>query len=227
MSRESVKRLCMRDHIREVLVGRILDGTYPSGTQLKELSLAEEFNVSQAPIREALRELEASGLVTCERFCGTRVRGADVGEMRESYELRLLIETAAVRRAAPYPEALLERLRNLVVEMDEAVRRGDAHAYIERAVGFHRVLVESSGNRTYLSVWDSLLWDVRARIVLRRLAERGRSLRPFVALHRRLLTRLEAQDARGAAREIRSVLDRVVAAFTNGTEKIKKDSLFR
>ncbi|HXR91715.1 MAG TPA: winged helix-turn-helix domain-containing protein, partial [Steroidobacteraceae bacterium] len=67
----------MRDQIREVLVARILDGTYPAGTQLKELTLAREFNVSQAPIREALRELEGSGLVTSERFRGTRVRGAD------------------------------------------------------------------------------------------------------------------------------------------------------
>ncbi len=70
----SVKRVCMRDHIRDVLVARILDGTYPAGMQLKELSLAREFNVSQAPIREALRELEGSGLVTSERYRGTRVR---------------------------------------------------------------------------------------------------------------------------------------------------------
>ena len=54
----------MRDRIRDVLVARILDGTYPAGMQLKELTLAREFNVSQAPIREALRELEGSGLVT-------------------------------------------------------------------------------------------------------------------------------------------------------------------
>ena len=74
----------MRDRIRDVLVGRILDGTYPAGTQLKELILAREFNVSQTPIREALRELEGSGLVTSERFRGTRVRGADWAEMRES-----------------------------------------------------------------------------------------------------------------------------------------------
>ena len=76
MSTPALKRTCMRDHIRDVLVARILDGSYPAGTQLKELSLAREFNVSQAPIREALRELEGSGLVTCERYRGTRVRGA-------------------------------------------------------------------------------------------------------------------------------------------------------
>jgi len=54
-----LKRTCMRDRIRDVLVARILDGTYAAGTQLKELSLAREFNVSQTPIREALRETPA------------------------------------------------------------------------------------------------------------------------------------------------------------------------
>jgi Bacterial regulatory proteins, gntR family len=83
MSEGVLRRTCMRDRIRDVLVGRILDGTYPAGTQLKELILAREFNVSQTPIREALRELEGSGLVTSERFRGTRVRGADWAEMRE------------------------------------------------------------------------------------------------------------------------------------------------
>src|ERR1700742_2496504 len=103
----SFKRVCMRDRIRDELVARILDGTYPSGTQLKELSLAREFNVSQTPIREALRELEGSGLVTSERFRGTRVRGADSAEMRESYELRTMLEVRSVVLAAPYSAALL------------------------------------------------------------------------------------------------------------------------
>ena len=106
MSAPAFRRTCMRDHIRDVLVARILDGTYSAGTQLKELSLAREFNVSQAPIREALRELEGSGLVTCERYRGTRVRGADFGEMRESYELRTMLEVRAVELAAPVSAAL-------------------------------------------------------------------------------------------------------------------------
>src|SRR5579863_10620428 len=107
MSESASNGKCTRRRIRDVLVARILDGTYPAGTRLKELSLAREFNVSQAPIREALRELEGSGLVTNERFRGTRVRGADYAEMRESYELRTMLEVRSVRLAAPYPQELL------------------------------------------------------------------------------------------------------------------------
>jgi DNA-binding GntR family transcriptional regulator len=203
----------MRDRIRDVLVSRILDGTYAAGTQLKELSLAREFNVSQTPIREALRELEASGLVTNERFRGTRVRGADSAEMRESYELRTMLEVRSVQLAAPFSQTLLEHLEEYVLEMEAAVKADDAERFIDAALRFHRRLVEGSGNRTFLNVWDSLLWDIRGRIALRRLTERGRSLGSFAVLHRELLARLEAQDTEGAAGQVSSILARVASVF--------------
>jgi DNA-binding GntR family transcriptional regulator len=213
LSSEGVlKRTCMRDRIRDVLVSRILDGTYAAGTQLKELSLAREFNVSQTPIREALRELEGSGLVTNERFRGTRVRGADWAEMRESYELRMMLEVRSVKLAAPYSEELLARLEGHLLEMEAGVKADDSERYIDAALRFHRRLVEGSRNRTFLSVWDSLLWDIRGRIALRRMAERGRSLGSLSGMHRELMTRLRAQDAAGAAAQIGEILEQVVSS---------------
>jgi DNA-binding GntR family transcriptional regulator len=213
MSQPALKRLCMRDQIRDTLVGRILDGTYPAGTQLKELYLAREFDVSQAPIREALRELEGSGLVSSERFRGTRVRGADYQEMRESYELRTMLEMRSMALAAPYTPALLDDLAVCLSGMDAAVKADNSEGYIDYALRFHRRLVESSGNRTFLSVWDSLLWDIRGRIALRRLAEMGRSLKPMVSMHKALLGRLRAQDVEGATERVRALLLRVSSAF--------------
>ncbi len=213
MSQPALKRLCMRDQIRDTLVGRILDGTYPAGTQLKELYLAREFDVSQAPIREALRELEGSGLVSSERFRGTRVRGADYQEMRESYELRTMLEMRSMALAAPYTPALLDDLAVCLSGMDAAVKADNSEGYIDYALRFHRRLVESTGNRTFLSVWDSLLWDIRGRIALRRLAEMGRSLKPMVSMHKALLGRLRAQDVEGATERVRALLLRVSSAF--------------
>lgn len=208
-----LKRTCMRDRIRDVLVARILDGTYAAGTQLKELSLAREFNVSQTPIREALRELEGSGLVTNERFRGTRVRGADSAEMRESYELRRMLEVRAVRLAAPYSKELLEHFDEYLAEMEVAVKENDSERYIDAALRFHRRLVEGSRNRTFLSVWDSLLWDIRGRIALRRLTDQGHSLRTLVNSHGELLNRLRSQDVEGAAEMVGAILERVASVF--------------
>ena len=207
------KRLCMRDRIRDVLVARILDGTYPAGLQLKELILAREFNVSQAPIREALRELEGTGLVTSERYRGTRVRGADSVEMRDSYELRMMMEVRSIERGLPLAPATLEKLQSCLVRMSEGVARGDSEHYIDAALEFHRSLVEVSGNGTFLKLWDSLHWEVRGRIALRRRAAVGGGLAPMVALHVRLMQSLRAGDATRAIEDVKAILQSVADAF--------------
>jgi DNA-binding GntR family transcriptional regulator len=209
----ALKRVCMRDRIRDVLVARILDGTYPAGLQLKELSLAREFNVSQAPIREALRELEGTGLVTSERYRGTRVRGADSVEMRESYELRLMMEVRSLERGLPLTPAALESLESYVTGMAAAVSRGDSEQYIDAALNFHRGLVEMGGNGTFLKLWDSLHWEVRGRIALRRRAAVGAGLAPMVALHRCLMQSLRAGDTARAVEDVKVILHSVADAF--------------
>ena len=209
----ALKRVCMRDRIRDVLVARILDGTYPSGLQLKELSLAREFNVSQAPIREALRELEGSGLVTSERYRGTRVRGADSVEMRESYELRLMMEIRSLERSVPLTAAMIEKLQTCVNGMADAAARGDSEQYIDWALRFHRGIVEVSGNGTFLKLWDSLHWDVRGRITLRRLAARGAALAPLVAMHTNLMDSLRAGSRSVAVEQLTTILQAVADAF--------------
>jgi DNA-binding GntR family transcriptional regulator len=203
----------MRDRIRDVLVARILDGTYPAGTQLKELALAREFNVSQAPIREALRELEGSGLVHSERFRGTLVRGTDFHEILDSYELRATLETRALHLAAPYEAALIAELQRCHEQMRDALAAEDPERYIDFAMRFHRRIMEGSGNRAFLNIWDSLLWDVRGRVVLQRFIETGRSFAPLLQMHESLLARLSAQDPAGASEALRAILDRVCSAF--------------
>ena len=209
----ALQRVCMRDRIRDMLVARILDGRYPAGTQLKELQLAREFNVSQAPIREALRELEGSGLVQSERYRGTRVRGADLQEMSESYELRLTIEQRAIELALPMQPTVLADLEACHRKMAAAIAADESEGYIDSALAFNRRLTEASGNRVFVTVWDSLHFDVRGRIVLRRMAAKGNSLAPQVKLHRNLLDKLRAGDVAAAQDVMRRIFDRVFEAF--------------
>ena len=209
-----LKRTCMRDRIRDALVARILDGTYPAGRQLKELILAREFNVSQAPIREALRELEGSGLVTSERYRGTRVRGADLDEMRESYELRATLEVRAVELGVPFAQDVLVYLESQLLEMTVAVASRDSERYIDGALRFHRRLLEASGNRVFVTVWDSLHFDVRGRIALRRIAEKGQGLAPLIDMHRRLIESTRAGNVADAVNTVREIFIRVSDAFS-------------
>jgi DNA-binding GntR family transcriptional regulator len=207
-------RSCMRDRIRDVLVARILDGTYPAGMRLKELTLAREFGVSQAPIREALRELEGSGLVESERYRGTRVRGADYRQIRESYELRGLMEERALQLAAPFSRKLAEELAARAKSMASAIEERDPERYIDEALAYHRRLIEASGNQTFLAVWDFQHWNVRGRVVLRRIAHPdGQGLKPFLDLHRALTARIRAGDVAGAIEKVRAILQRVTDAL--------------
>ena len=141
------------------------------------------------------------------------MRGADFREMRESYELRTMLETRAIELAAPYSGQLIAELTRYLRAMEAAAAAEDPEQYIDHSLLFHRRLVESGGNRTFLSVWDSLLWDIRGRIALRRLAEKGRSLKTLANMHRTLLRRMRAGDACRASQQLRTILSRVIAAF--------------
>jgi DNA-binding GntR family transcriptional regulator len=215
MNELEIKRTCIRDRVRDLLVARILDGTYPAGQRLKELTLAREFNVSQAPIREALRELEASGLVASERYRGTRVRGTDLQEMRESYELRMLLEVRAVELGVPYPSQVIEELAARVAGMSQAYAGKDLSRFSEHALQMHRQLVQAGGNRIFNNVWDSLHWEVRGRVALQRIIGRGEGLRPFIELHESLLEKLRQADVTAATAVLRTIFARIARLFSN------------
>src|SRR5438874_11719461 len=85
------------DALRE----RILRGDYPEGEPLRQDALADELGVSRIPVREALRQLEAEGLVTFSPHRGAVVSSLSLDEIVELFELRAEIETDLLARAIP------------------------------------------------------------------------------------------------------------------------------
>lgn len=201
-----IHRTCMRDHIRNAIVARILDGSSPPGTRLKEMSLAREFNVSQSPVREALRELEALGLLESERYRGTRVRNINLEELRQAYELRAAIEEAAARLAVPCSRKDLERLEGDLKLMQRASREQDHDAYMDSAVNFHRHIVQMSGNELFLRAWEHMAWDIRARIVVQRIGLIG----VFAKERKAVIAALRAGDGDKAGRGLRQIIDQLL-----------------
>lgn len=163
-----VHRDTVRDQIKRVLLGRILDGVYKPGDRLLELQIARELDVSQAPVREALRELEALRLVESQTYRGTRVRGVNAREMREAYEVRAVLEDLAAKLAAPHFQDNVQELQTEVDALRAAARGHDLDAYASHNQKLHRRIVEASGNGMLLQVWDSLDMEARARIALAR-----------------------------------------------------------
>src|SRR5205823_5718565 len=87
------------DRLAATIQARVLSGEFASGSRLRQESLASEFGVSRTPVREALRKLQAAGIVQLEPRRGARVRGPSAREVREAYEVRAELEGLAAMLA--------------------------------------------------------------------------------------------------------------------------------
>jgi DNA-binding GntR family transcriptional regulator len=195
-----VQRDCMRAQIRRVLLKRILDGTYHPGDRLKELQIAREFQTSQGPVREALRELEALRLVESETYRGTRVRAISPEEMREAGEVRGVLEQAAAAKAAEHLKGNVAPLQADLEAIRAASAANDLDLYSRRNMAFHRRIVEAGGNAVMLRVWDSLMLEVRTRIGLTQL---NLDLKAVAETHQPIVEALERGDGALAGRLLR------------------------
>ena len=158
-----------RDRIRLALLKRISEGIYLPGERLKELALAHEFEVSQAPVREAFRELEALGVLVSEHYRGTRVREISGRETKDAYQLRgYLEEIAAQLILLPKLEEEMESIEAQQVIMRAAAHNGDMDGFARANIKFHRSIVGLSSNQTLPKVWDSLEIGMRSRLNLQK-----------------------------------------------------------
>jgi DNA-binding GntR family transcriptional regulator len=196
----AVTRSMLRDQIKDVIVERILDGVYGPGERIVEIRVAQEFGVSQAPVREALRELELLRLVVSEPFRGARVREVSAGELAEIYPVRAALEEVAARSAAPRMAGAVEPLDERIEAMRRAAGAADVHAFIAEDVAFHRLIVEAAGNRTLEELWRSLHIDLRTTITL---IKRVEDLAAVAEAHRPVRDALDAGDAELAAVRLR------------------------
>jgi DNA-binding GntR family transcriptional regulator len=193
-------RTVLREQVKELLLERILDGTYAPGDRLVETRIAQELGTSQAPVREALRELELLRFVESKPYVGARVREVSEKELAEIYPVRAAIEEVAAREAAARLDGNVESLAAELVAMHRAAELGDLHGQVEADVRFHRLIVEASGNRTLLEVWSSL--RVEARTVITVLAT-GVDRHELAEMHRPILEALAGGDPEKAGRVVR------------------------
>jgi len=194
----------LRQRLKEALLRRILGGYYDPGERLVELRIAEEFGTSQGPVREALRELEATGLVTNIPRRGTYVAEV-VGEgLREIYTVRGALEEQATRLATRKRSCDLALLQREVDLMHAAAVSGDTQGVIEHSVEFHRAIMVAAGNRLLLNIWQSLQIETRTTITM--LVE-GLDLVEIADSHQPIVDAIASGDAERAARVAREHQD--------------------
>ena len=199
-----LERHSIRQQVRDGLIERITAGLYAPGDRLLELQLAEEFGVSQAPVREALRELETMRLVESTPYRGTRVRKFDRKDLADSYAVRAVLEQLAGELSGRHAPSHWDVAGELARTIDAAAERDNLREYAQADVKFHRFIVESSNNTTLLEQWDSLAMAARISTVLH---IRVLPVRKTAADHTRIGEALRAQDGPAAGRLLRAHCD--------------------
>lgn len=190
----------LRVRIRELLESRILDGEYRPGDKLVEYRIARELGVSQAPVREALRDLAGMGLVEVREHVGTRVRDIEPHEDQAVGRVRVTLEAEAAKLAArrlPHHPEELAVLRARLAELRRAAEAGDTLAVARAGVAFHRAVIEAAGQPVLLDVWNALGIELRTAVAVR---DGRMSLAETAAGHQPILDALAAGDARTASR---------------------------
>lgn len=143
------------DEVHHELRAALLAGAFPYGRRLVEEQLAERFNTSRTPVREALRRLEGDGHVVRDRSGGVRPNAPKVSAMRELYDVRVVLEDLAVRTAdAEQLEPLHEEWTELRGEHD------DSPDFVYADEAFHEAIAIASGNRAT----ERYLRDINERI---------------------------------------------------------------
>jgi len=180
------------DAVYQTLRQGVIQGDLPPGERLRSDALASELRVSRTPVREALRKLEAEGLVA-RLGSGLVVRALSERELTEVFYVREALEGMAARLAAENatPSEISE-IRELLEDMEAVHRRGDI-GMLRRLTGeFHQLVCRASHNDRLLQSLKALLDHIR-QIETSTLYKAGR---PAAALqeHRDLLLAIEAHD---------------------------------
>jgi DNA-binding GntR family transcriptional regulator len=187
----------LREQIKDVILQRILDGDYEPGERLVETRIAQELGVSQAPVREALRDLEQLGCIVHEPFRGCSVRAFSAQELLEAFPVRAALEALAARIAAErITEPELLRLAELLETMRAAAGRGDAHDQSRANALFHATIVRAARNATLERQWSFLEPFSRTYISV---SQPGLDLRALSDRHVPILEALRARDGEAAA----------------------------
>ncbi len=153
----SLKRTSLPETLAASLQERIISGELREGEQIRQEAVAAEYKVSRMPVREALRQLEASGLVELQTHKGAVVRTLPLEEIAELFDLRVLLECDALRLAVPrMGDADLMASAALLGQLEDAYEQRDIQAWGARNSAFHHSLYAPSGRTQSLNLIRSL-----------------------------------------------------------------------
>jgi len=197
------------------LLEEIRTGSLRPGARLTETELAKRLNVSRTPVREAIRKLEADGLVEHVARVGAVVRTLDYAEIIELYEMRAVLESTAARMAAHAATKIeIEELEEINTEMADAIEDSDRIYELNRQ--FHLLLLGAAKNRFLIKSMATLQKTLMI-LGATTLSETARAS-SAIEEHRAVLVALRDRDALAAESSMRAHIE---AAHRTRLQKLR------
>lgn len=171
----------------------ILDGSLPSGSQLREAHIATEMGISRSPLREALSRLEEDGLVEKVPFRGAFVATVSARTIEEIAAIRVVLEPYVVEQALPrLQDPHWQEVLAILTRLDEASSGEDAAAQIEAHLALHGYFYAHCGNALLAELWQS--WESKLRLFFIADHSSFRNPRDVSDVHRALIGVIRGGD---------------------------------
>lgn len=152
-----IEKVSLREEIKNVLSNAIMKGEIKQGDRLVETKIAKEYGVSQAPVREAIRDLEQMGIVYTLPYKGTYVKEISEQDLKNVYQVRAALEQLAVKLAIPkMTEDDIHALEDIYKQMLKEGDAGEVQTQILLDIKFHEFIVHASGNEILIKSWSDL-----------------------------------------------------------------------
>lgn len=196
------------------------------GARLDEQSLAKEMGVSRTPLREAIGRLVEKGLVEHRPYQGNFVRTFTTNEVNDIYQVRRALEELAIRlTTANLTDEKLAEIREILNDIDDAMKRSDVDAINEADARFHTTIAEFSGNQALISSLHDLDNQVQ---IIRSMANQNPDVVIGTAIQRsQVLSALESRNADLAAQLLGEHIDfvrqSVIAGMSAGATEAPAD----
>ncbi len=198
-SRRKTLALVITEHLRQ----EIVTGVREPGSKISEPTIAAAHEVSRAPVRESLRQLEREGLVVFDAVGRSRVVQLTNDDVEDICGIRASLESTAAGHAATRFHAAIEQtLRSNVAEMEEATTLAEVS---QLDLAFHAAIMEASGRRRLITAWRAIEPQLRLWLgTLQRLREAISAdvLAATLAAHRDLIDVLASGDATAARKAV-------------------------
>lgn len=200
------------DQLRE----QIIQGVIRPGQQINESLLARQLNMSRGPLREALQRLCQEGILISRRNYGVFVLEVKTHDLREIYEVRETVESAAASRlldgSPQQAKDTCDVLRKIVGEMAKQVATSNWQTIARLDMQFHSALVAGMGNSRFIRIYRTLAAE--SRMCILDLEVSYPRIDVLVQEHQNILDLLEAGDRKGLLEAIRRHMQKAVEDLT-------------